>query len=73
MLQEKSTGRTESKSCLRTPCGEGSSGGKFREIPVGRVPLERGFQDSLWEAPGERSARKKKQDEAHEPECRHVC
>ena len=53
MLQEKSIGRIESKSCFRTRCGEGSFEGKFCGMPVGRVPLERGFQDSLWEVPEE--------------------
>ena len=46
ILQDKGTGRTESKSCLRTPCGEGSFEKRFWGMPVGRVPLERGFQDS---------------------------
>ena len=34
-------------------CGEGSFGGKFWGMPVGRVPSGRGFQDSLWEVPEE--------------------
>ena len=48
MLQEK-TRTTKPKSCLGTPCGEGSFGRRFWRMPVGTVPLERGFQDSLRE------------------------
>ena len=41
------------KILFQDSCGEGSFGGKFWGMPVGRVPSGRGFQDSLWEVPEE--------------------